>query len=387
MVRYNRYLDTLVVEFVTPVKVAGVKMQQRNSQTAPFKSVRATIRYSKAEGEREVYQNTLRIVLPDGDREYRFVYYDEKGQVSPWVRSQEGKFPKKFEIFGAPDHLKVKYTPRASLGRLSLMVENPAETYKIEMVPCGPHRYVADIMDKNYAGMTRFVITAPDGEIFDTTLALNPVYPDSSREIYSPDSTLVTTFQPGSAFYPTYVFSSAGARAAVTAGSGIVYDLQPDTYISNLNVRYKFNVARLGLEGKKVGIYGYSYTSGGWNFIGKIDGTKLESGGFGLGKLALIEDNDPPVISSISPSGAAKSKTPVLSCTIRDKVSGLALDSGVSMTIDGLWVPAEYDIDNARFSYKVRNPLKPEAHRLEVVAVDNQGNRITKSANFTVSAK
>ncbi len=135
-----------------------------------------------------------------------------------------------------------------------------------------------------------------------------------------------------------------------------------------------------------MGVYGYSYGSGNWGFIAKNDGAKLESGGFGLGKLALIEDSDPPVIASVSPTGAIKSRTPTLSCTIRDKLSGLALDSGINMYLDGAWVPAEYDIDGAIFSYKVRGALKPGSHKLEIKASDNQGNLTVKTTNFTVSA-
>jgi hypothetical protein len=73
-----------------------------------------------------------------------------------------------------------------------------------------------------------------------------------------------------------------------------------------------------------------------------------------------------------------------LSCTIRDDLSGVNLDESLSMWIDGIWVPAEYDIDTKRLSYQVRNNLKRTRHRIEIRALDNQGNETATKSYFTI---
>ena len=135
---------------------------------------------------------------------------------------------------------------------------------------------------------------------------------------------------------------------------------------------------------EKISAYGYSYSSGGWSFIGKARGSIIEATALGLGKVAIIEDTNAPLISSVLQSKSTKSRQPNLSCQISDDISGLALDEGISMSLDGFWVPAEYDIDSGKFRYKVRNPLKAGKHLLEMKASDNQGNTAVKSVTFTV---
>ncbi|MEE8418259.1 MAG: hypothetical protein V3S06_06290, partial [candidate division Zixibacteria bacterium] len=109
--------------------------------------------------------------------------------------------------------------------------------------------------------------------------------------------------------------------------------------------------------------------------------------GSGLGKVALIEDNDPPSISYIRPKGKIKARRPWLSCKITDRVSGVDLDGGLSMKIDGIWVPADYDLSTKKFAYKVRNNLRSGRHRLDIVAYDRQGNRKAITKYFTILGK
>jgi hypothetical protein len=55
------------------------------------------------------------------------------------------------------------------------------------------------------------------------------------------------------------------------------------------------------------------------------------------------------------------------------------------MSIDGKWVPAEFDIDTGRFAYRVRGPLGYGKHKLEISASDKQGNSSTRTVYFGVS--
>ena len=55
------------------------------------------------------------------------------------------------------------------------------------------------------------------------------------------------------------------------------------------------------------------------------------------------------------------------------------------MTIDGLWVPAFYDIDNKSYAYQVRHGLSSGRHLLKITAEDNQGNQAEAISRFTIS--
>jgi hypothetical protein len=384
---YSRHLDTLIVNFSTSTKAALVEIQYRNKPSDIFKVIAGkSLSHRETEGATEVYGNTIRIIIPKGEREYRFCYLDEKKQASPWVYSYEGNLQKKFTFEGSPKYLKIDFAPGVFYDKLSIQIRDSSQASRLEMNPIGPNYYSCDIFDKSFAGPTMISISNGNIVVFDTTIELYPVYPQSTTNIYSPDSTLITTFQKGSAFYPSYVFSSSADTSSNSAGTGIVYDLQPDILLADTAIKFRINVSKLGLAGKKVGLYGYSF-GGGWNFIGKIEGTRLEASGLGLGKIAIFEDTTSPMIGSISQVGTINSKTPLLYCIPRDNLSGLALDSGITMTLDDMWVPAEYDIDSGRFSYKVRSPLKAGIHKLEIKVSDNQGNLTAKIVTFTISGK
>ncbi|MEE9553724.1 MAG: hypothetical protein V3W18_05450, partial [candidate division Zixibacteria bacterium] len=137
-------------------------------------------------------------------------------------------------------------------------------------------------------------------------------------------------------------------------------------------------------EGRRVGVYGYAPIKDKWGFIGTNSGTVIEINGLGLGKVALIEDDNPPKISNIRPKGRIKSRKPTLSCVITDNISGVKLDATPQMWIDGIWVPAEYDLDTKKFIYRIRNNLKRGKHTINIEAVDKQGNKTRKTASFII---
>jgi hypothetical protein len=382
-VSYQRIRDTMLVDFVTASKINKAQVEYRDKPSQAYKTVKCSISsLPMLDGKTK---NRLSYQAPVKIGEYRFSFHDDRNHCAPWVYFHGTDPDDKFSIYGSPDYLCTECVAQSKTARLK--VANFGLTQEFEMKPEGPNCFRAEILNSQFIGRTSFMITGDNGVIIDTMIALYPVTPGGTRDISTPDNTLSLSFQSHSAYYPTYVFPSNGVRTSTAAGMGIVYDIKPDIMLVDTPIKYSFDVAKLSLAGKKVGVYGYSYSSGGWNFIGKINGTSLEANGFGLGKVALLEDNDPPVISSVSPSGVSKNRAPTISCTLSDRVSGMALDSGLAMTIDGAWVPAEYDIDGSRFSYKVRTPLKSGRHKLEITASDNQGNSATRVVDFTIPAK
>jgi hypothetical protein len=381
LISVDRRKDSLVVVCDSPNVIRKITADYRTKEDMPFR--RITARFISLSGGVAGKQR-YRIAFPGNAGEYRFRAIDNRGMTGNWQHFRDDNRIRKLKIFGSPDKLVLEYLSSISGANSTLAVKNHDQSFSMDLTPYGPGLFRAEIIGKRLAGITRFSIMENDKVVGDTQLVLSPVFPGSAAEIKSPDSTLTIEFQSNSAFYPAYVFTEAASRESLKQGPAIVFNVQPDNFLANQNIKYRVDAAKLALIGKKVAIYGYSYTSGGWNFIGRIQGNTLEASGIGLGKLAILEDNLAPVINAITPSQGTKSRTPQLSCTPSDNLSGLALDDGISMSLDGVWVPAEYDIDSGKFRYSVKNPLKPGTHSLEIKAMDNQGNSTTRTTNFKV---
>ena len=75
---------------------------------------------------------------------------------------------------------------------------------------------------------------------------------------------------------------------------------------------------------------------------------------------------------------------PSLSCKLSDNLSGVDTNGTIKMEIDGVWVPAEFDIDTGVFAYKVQNNLNRGKHTLKITAYDKQGNMKTATRVFTI---
>jgi hypothetical protein len=319
-------------------------------------------------------------------KEYRFRYYNTRGDVSSWRYFRSKEPAGFFGLSGSPEHLRLELSLPLAANPLTLSIDSGGKHFITGLSPNGPGNYVADMIQMGLVGPTKFLIGA-GSMLVDTGVVLNAVVPDKETEAFSPDSTLVVTFSSGSAFYPAYVFPSNSIEIRAFDGKAQEYDIAPSFLVAKAPIKFTFDAGRLDLVGKKVGVYGYSEESGKWIFISKIEGTKLEAPGFGLGRIALIEDNEPPIISSVAPTGGTRFRMPLMSCVISDRISGLALDDGISMTLDDTWVPAEFDIDSGRFSYEVGISLKPGKHRLEIMANDNQGNSASETVEFLVLGK
>ncbi len=378
---YRRAKDTLVVDFKSSFQPGRVRIESRNQPGQHYGTIKGHLVSQEGSGGR--YENILRVAA--GNVEGRFCLTDQENRCSPWIYIHDSRTRNNFNIGGSPNYLRIDYSTETA--EPIIRISNQSLDSSMTMAPVGFGRYAADLFDFDLRGTTKFTILNKGIVSLDTKIVLYPISPDNAEEISTPDSTMVLSFQRGSAYYPAYVFPSRGTGSTTALGTAIIYDIQPAVMLADAPLNLKFDAGKLGLEEKKVGVYGYSSGSDNWNFISRIDGNRLEANAFGLGKLAILEDNEPPEISKVTPSGMTKNRKPLISCTLSDRISGMALAGGLTMTIDGVWVPAEYDIDGSRYSYKVRNPLAYGKHEIAIRAADNQGNAATKTVNFIITAK
>ncbi len=362
-------------------------VEYRNSPVEEFQPLRATLTVSTVlRANQEHYIDSIWATLPAAQRVYRLRYEDGGGRTSPWLYFREGDNSSRLQIGGCPELMRVEYQSESIKSQPIILVRNDYTEFTEVMRAGGPGLYLAEFRNRNLAGQLWIGIESADSLVFDTTVILQAAAPHHAAIVISPDSTLRIQFVQSSAYYPAYIFPSKARREVTTFGPGIVYDIRPTNMLVDSPIKFVFDTGHLGPMGPKAGVYGTSGSQG-WSFISKIDGTRLEANGIGLGKIAILDDDVPPSINAIKPSGNTASATPLLSCLIKDNLSGLALNDGLSMAVDGSWVPAEFDVDTGRFVYRVKNSLKRGKHQLEIKASDNQGNSATKQSFFTVTGR
>jgi hypothetical protein len=384
-ISYYKFVDTIEVDFLTYDEIFAVNTQFRNSPVESFSPLESRLTTKTwRRGGNIAYLNTLRIVAPNYKEEYRFRYGMPDGRTSPWIFFKDANETSRLMVHGSPGLLRVDYFPDSILTDLLIQIQSENVMFDLEMHQGGIGLFSTDIIDRELLGPTSVIIKKGSRVIVDTIISLYPVHPETGAFAYSPDSSLTVEFVDGSAFYPVYVLPSNGTRAVIMGKEAMVYEIRPLYFIADVPVRYELDLSRAGLSPEYLGAYGYIEKKDKWGFIEKAKSSKIDFPGMGLGRIALIKDDSPPTVSTIRPRGKIRSRRPALSCVIRDNISGIDLESGLEMKIDGIWVPAEYDIDTRKFRYKVKNSLRAGRHKLEIIAIDNQGNKTEKTSYFTI---
>lgn len=384
-VSYYRFGDTVMVDFLTFAKINNPRIGYRNSTGDQYEDIDCLLSTRTWNSGNEIaFLNTLTAISPYRGREYRFGFFDVEGGVSPWIYFIDGAGKEGLNLRGSPDHLRIEYYPDSIHTDLSILIVNQAETSTLKMNQAGLQAYAIDLRGYGLSGQTDIVISGDQSNLIDSLIDLYPAYPGQKLEAFSPDSALIVSFDENSSFYPTYIFPSNGSAASILGGDAIVFEVEPSNLIADSPVRFIFDLERLGLTGRKIGAYGYAAHKDKWGFIARGDGSRIEAEGSGLGKVALIADDEPPTISYIRPKGRIKARRPLLSCRVTDKVSGADLEGGLSMEIDGIWVPADYDLSTEKLTYRIRNNLRSGRHRLDIVARDKQGNEAKITKYFTI---
>jgi len=384
-ISYYKFIDTIEVDFLTYEEISSVNTEFRNGIVEPFGPVSSnfTTKIWRRNGS-VAYLNTVIITPPDFKDEYRFRYGMSDGRTSPWIFFKDATGLSGLSVHGSPDRLRIEYFPDSILTDLLIQIQSGAVLFDLDMHQGGIGLFSTDITDRELSGPASIGIKKGTEIIFDTTVALFPVYPDRRTTSYSPDSSLKVEFTEGSTFYPVYVFPSNGTEAVIKGQKAAVYEIYPMDFFADKPVRFEFDLAQSGISSEYLGAYGYIENRDKWGFIKKADGSAIDFSGMGLGRIALIDDDSPPTVTTIRPRGKIRSRIPTLSCVIRDNISGIDLETGLEMKIDDIWVPAEYDLDTRKFRYKVKNNLRAGRHKLEITAIDNQGNRTEKTSYFTI---
>ena len=119
----------------------------------------------------------------------------------------------------------------------------------------------------------------------------------------------------------------------------------------------------------------------GWSWVGADTSDDGVSGTVGnLETLALLRDDTPPAVTLETPDAGSK---PSLVARVADRGAGVTW-RGLTMTLDGAPVIAEWNPEAASFTAHLRRGLEPGRHVWKVVAADRVGNRAERSLTVTV---
>lgn len=213
-----------------------------------------------------------------------------------------------------------------------------------------------------------------------TVQGYQSVEADRGGSITASDGHATARFAAGDLYYPSYFTlresSVAGRRSNMRSS---VYELGP------LNVPFAKS-ARLSIQTdhpgstRRTALYRFVENRNDWSFVGADSdpATSRISGEIDYpGVFVLLEDDTNPVIRDVKPKRGSRTRNrrPTIRFTMFDDLSGIASDADVVLTIDGDWVPVEYDPDTRQAKARPRAALAPGEHRVEISVTDQAGNK------------
>jgi len=318
-----------------------------------------------------MFERTAKLLSSDYAYDYRIRIIDEHSDFSPWAvfnPRQESS-----EVIPHADYLEI-FALKTDLSAL-----NDYESHYLDIMP----------LNDNYVKVMAPVLS--NDVFFEPELLIksgsNGFYIfNSGGTAYSPDSTIRLQVMKNHLYCPTImqitqpVFDGAG---------GYTFDILPPDLLFKDDVIIRVERNKLALKASHSSLYYYSYKKDKWYFISEKSDDFIKGVTRGGGKFGILIDDMPPRIRRVRPknNNKIKNRTPLLSCKITDDLSGFKKETQFEMTIDGIWVPAYYDIDHETFSYQVKNPLKTGWHTLQITVVDNQGNKSNAASRFRVIGK
>jgi len=171
------------------------------------------------------------------------------------------------------------------------------------------------------------------------------------------------------------------------ASSG--YEFFPQTVPFMKKAKLSYDLTSCQGERSNLGIYEIEQDSS-FEFLGNLfedDSNTISAEIDYFATFVLLEDTEPPQISRLYPSSGSKltNRSPRIFTQLRDDLSGVVREDDIEVTIDGVWVPAEYDYETEGLQYRVPGPLKYGKHTLVVSATDACGNRTIRKSVFTIA--
>ena len=166
-----------------------------------------------------------------------------------------------------------------------------------------------------------------------------------------------------------------------------LYTLSPRNIPFARDLRVSIAIPNAKVDVEKLAIY--RNHKGSWSFEGKErekDWSALSATLKSAGSFAILADQKPPVIANVTPAkgSSLRDARPTIRFEVSDNLSGIGSDEDLQLTIDGQWVPVEFDPDLRQAKACPRWELDPGNHSIVIVARDRCGNESRLERSITI---
>jgi hypothetical protein len=141
-------------------------------------------------------------------------------------------------------------------------------------------------------------------------------------------------------------------------------------------------------EVEKIGLYLLDDDE--WNFLDNQlnpEQTAIIAYTDELGRVALLKDTEPPVITGIFPGNGGRFRSQditYISAYVKDSLSGIKDDTSISVSLDDRPLYVEYNAPKNHIRYKIPGGLAEGQHTLTITVTDRANNQTTRSSTFIV---
>jgi hypothetical protein len=219
------------------------------------------------------------------------------------------------------------------------------------------------------------------------TLGWRTINSEDGGLITSEDGRATVSVAAGDLYVPggfTLRQSAAGSKSGALTP---IYTLSPRDIPFARDLRITIDIPDTKSAPEKLAIY--RNRNGSWSFEGnerEKDRNALRATIKSVGSFAILSDRTPPVIANVTPGKgeSVRDPRPWIRFQVTDNLSGIGSDEHLQLTIDGEWVPVEYDPDLRQAKARPRWKLDPGKHTVVIVARDNCGNETRFERILTV---
>jgi hypothetical protein len=217
-------------------------------------------------------------------------------------------------------------------------------------------------------------------------LGWRPIRSEDGGLVASEDGRASVTLAAGDLYTAGFWALRRGEPGPKSRALTPLYTLAPRDIPLARDARLQIDLPRTDIALEKLAIY---RAGGGWSFEGRQIDTlhrALAATIRSAGTFAILADRTAPVIAKVTPTGESslKERRPTIRFEVSDNLSGIGSDEDLRLTVDGQWVPVEYDPDLRAAKARPRWTLDPGTHTVEIVARDRCGNEARFTRTLTI---
>jgi hypothetical protein len=240
------------------------------------------------------------------------------------------------------------------------------------------------------AGVDSLWVAGGDGKSrVSQPLGWEPFRAEDGGRLTSADGDAMISFAPEDLYATTYLsLDSRAVPAGVTKPLSSVYKFAPQELPLAHDVRLGIAMPSGTTPSPKLGIY--SLHGADWWFEGNEQEEDWNAIGAmikGPGSFAILADQAKPVIANVTPGKGQKvtERRPQIRFEVTDNLSGIGSDKDLQLSIDGKWVPVEFDPDINLAKARPRWDLDAGDHKIDILARDRAGNEDTFTRTIRVT--